>query len=62
MMVPGEGGPVIARNPSGEPLDIFDVTDRLAAEFTRIYVVDLDGIERDQAQLDFLQELARDSD
>lgn len=61
-MLPDEGGPTVALDTNGQPRDIFDVTDLLASRYSRIYVVDLDGIERDQAQLDFLQELARDSD
>ncbi len=62
VMVPGEEGPEIARNPNGGPLDIFDVADFLSGRYPRLYVVDLDGIEDNRPQLDFLQEIAREAD
>lgn len=58
--VPGESGPVVARSPAGAPYEIFDVVDALAARYPKLYVVDLDGIERGDPQLDYLQEIARD--
>ncbi len=61
-MVPGEDGPEIARASNGAPLDIFDVADFLSARYPRLYVVDLDGIEDNRPQLDFLQEIAREAD
>ena len=57
---PGEHGPVVADDPSGKPFDPFDVIDRLAQDHSLVYVVDLDGIERGDPQLDYVQELSRD--
>jgi uncharacterized protein related to proFAR isomerase len=62
VMAPGEEGPVEARLPDGSRPDLFDLTDYLSDRFRRLYVVDLDGIERDRPQLDYLQELTRDTD
>ncbi|MFI5417632.1 MAG: HisA/HisF-related TIM barrel protein [Candidatus Lutacidiplasmatales archaeon] len=62
VMLPGEDGPVIARDDEGKPLDPLDVTDRLNAKYSRLYVVDLDGIESDRPQLDYLQEISRDGE
>jgi hypothetical protein len=61
-MHPGADGPSIARSPTGHPVDLFDLTDYLADRFHRIYVIDLDGLERDVPQLDYLQEITRDTD
>ncbi len=61
-MIPGESGPVEARTPNGHRVDLFDFTDYLAAKYRRIYVVDLDGIEHNRPQLDYLQELTKDTD
>lgn len=58
--VPGPEGPVPARSESGETFDPFDVVDRLARDYAMLYLVDLDGIERGEPQLDYLQELSRD--
>lgn len=58
--LPGPTGPVPARNSDGEYYDPFDVVDFLARDYALLYVVDLDGIERADAQLDYLQELSRD--
>ncbi len=41
-------------------VDPFDVLDRLSSDYAMLYVVDLDGIEREDPQLDYLQELARE--
>ena len=59
IMVPGEGGPVVARDAGRSPYDLFDVSDRLMAEYRRLYLVDLDGVDQDRPQLDYLQEIAR---
>ncbi|HTT35954.1 MAG TPA: HisA/HisF-related TIM barrel protein [Thermoplasmata archaeon] len=59
VMAPGPDGPVVARTPTGDRYDVLDVTDQLAARFGRVYVVDLDGIEHDRPQLDYLQEISR---
>jgi phosphoribosylformimino-5-aminoimidazole carboxamide ribonucleotide (ProFAR) isomerase len=58
--LPGPEGPVPARTPSGARFDPFDVVDRLLPEYSLLYVVDLDGIDRADAQLDYLQEISRD--
>lgn len=57
---PGPEGPVVARSASGGPFDPFDVVDRLTPDHPLLYVVDLDGIERQDPQLDYVQELSRD--
>lgn len=59
--LPTEDGPVPARTSNGERYDPFEVVDGLSADFPLIYLVDLDGVERAEPQLDFLQELARDA-
>ncbi|MCI4317637.1 MAG: HisA/HisF-related TIM barrel protein [Thermoplasmata archaeon] len=59
VMLPAEGGPKVARSAGGQPLDVLDLADRLAAQYPRLYVVDLDGIEKEQPQLDYLQEISR---
>ncbi len=58
--VPGPNGPEVARARTGEPLDPFDVADRLARDYPLVYLVDLDGVGGGQPQLDYLQEIARD--
>jgi phosphoribosylformimino-5-aminoimidazole carboxamide ribonucleotide (ProFAR) isomerase len=58
---PSSEGPVVATMRNGEPFDLFEVTDRLSASYRMIYVVDLDGIEHNDPQLDYLQEIARES-
>jgi Histidine biosynthesis protein len=58
--LPGPDGPEPANSPSGTPFDPFDVVDRLAKEYSMLYVVDLDGIEHQEPQLDYLQEISRD--
>jgi hypothetical protein len=58
--LPGPEGPVRVRSRSGKELDPFDVIDRLRPDYTRLYLVDLDGIERGNPQLEYMQELSRD--
>ncbi len=58
-MVPGEQGPTVARTAEGEPIDPFDLVDRLPPK-SPLYVVDLNGVERGDPQVEYLQELARD--
>jgi hypothetical protein len=58
--VPGADGPVVAVSPDGPPFDPFDVVDRLAKDYPLVYVADLDGIEHQEPQLDYLQEISRD--
>ena len=60
--LPGPDGPVAVRSKAGPPLDPFDVIDRLSPQYDRLYLVDLDGIERGSPQLDYIQELSRDMD
>ncbi|HEV2316638.1 MAG TPA: HisA/HisF-related TIM barrel protein [Thermoplasmata archaeon] len=62
VMVPGADGPVLATTPEDRPIDLFDFTDYLADKFHRLYVVDLQGVEHGVAQLDYLQELTKDTD
>jgi len=57
---PGDDGPTVATRPDGSPFDPFDVLDRLRRDYTVVYLVDLDGIERQEPQLDFIQEFSRD--
>ncbi len=59
--LPSPDGPLVAHTPSGQTYDPFDVVDQLARDHPIIYVVDLDGIERGQPQLDYLQELTREA-
>lgn len=57
---PGDEGPQVALNAAGEPYDPFDVLDRLRRDYALVYMVDLDGIERQEPQLDYIQEFSRD--
>jgi len=59
--VPGPDGPVPARTSDGSTFDPFDVVDRLTESYPMVYLVDLDGLERGDPQLDYLQELARET-
>ncbi len=58
--VPGPEGPVVARTPGGSAFDPFDVVDRLSTDYSMLYLVDLDGVEHGDPQLDYLQEISRD--
>jgi hypothetical protein len=58
--LPGPEGPVVALDAQQAPLDPFDVVDRLTGTYRRLYLVDLDGIERGVPQLAYMQELSRD--
>lgn len=44
---------------AGKNVDPFEVADRLAAKYQRFCVVDLEGLRRNRAQLEYLQELSR---
>ena len=59
---PRRGGSRCGKDPRGRGVQIFDVVDSLAARFQRIYLVDLDGVEENEPQLDYLQEISRDVD
>jgi tRNA-dihydrouridine synthase len=58
--LPGPNGPEPARGPDARAFDPFDVVDRLAENYSMVYIVDLDAIEREDPQLDYLQEIARE--
>ncbi len=62
VVLPGPDGPVAARDPEGKLYDVLDVSDQLTERYGRLYLVDLDGIDHDQPQLDYLQEIARASE
>jgi uncharacterized protein related to proFAR isomerase len=62
IVIPGENGPTVARTPDGGRYDLFEVVDSLNERFGRIYLVDLDGVEDGDPQLDYLQEIARDTE
>jgi Histidine biosynthesis protein len=62
VMEPGADGPEEARTPNGAKVDLFDFADYLSDRFRRIYVIDLDGLDRNRPQLDYLQELTKDTD
>jgi phosphoribosylformimino-5-aminoimidazole carboxamide ribonucleotide (ProFAR) isomerase len=55
--VSGQFEPV--RDETGKEVDPFEVADRLVAKYQRFCVVDLEGLRRNRAQLDYLQELSR---
>jgi Histidine biosynthesis protein len=59
--LPAGDGPIPARTPEGDRYDPFDVVDRLSADYPLLYLVDLDGVDTGEPQLDFLQELTRDA-
>lgn len=50
----------MAVRPDGDAFDPFEVVDRLRRDYPLIYLVDLDGIERSDPQLDYIQEFSRD--
>ena len=62
VMRPGPEGPVEVRGPADQRVDLFDAVDRLTERYRRLYIVDLEGIEHDTPQLDYLQEITRDTD
>lgn len=62
VVLPGADGPEVARDAKGTPLELLDVADRLNAEYGQLYVIDLDGVERNRPQLDYLQEISREVD
>ena len=58
--LPGPNGPVPALRQSGGEFDVFDIIDRLSPNFPFLYFADLDGLEQNDPQLEFVQELSRD--
>ncbi len=61
-MLPGPDGPEAAADARGRLVDVFEVSDFLSERYRRLFIVDLDGIEHGNPQLDWLQELSRDTD
>jgi hypothetical protein len=61
-MEPGPEGARESRLPDGRGVDLFDFVDFLQEGFGRLYVVDLDGLDRNRPQLDYLQEITKDTD
>jgi hypothetical protein len=59
---PGPDGPAEIHGSTGAPIDAFDAFDRLTPTYRRIYIADLNGIQRGEPQLDLWQELAREAD
>jgi hypothetical protein len=59
---PGPNGPEDALTAAGTPPDPFDVIDRIVRDYSLLYLVDLDGTERSEPQLDYIQEFSRDID
>jgi hypothetical protein len=58
---PGPDGPIPSRTARGTDLDVFDVLDALTPAYRSVYLVDLDGIERNVPQLEYIQEVSRDT-
>lgn len=58
---PGPDGPVLATRSSGGPFDVFDVLDVLTPQYSQLYLVDLDGLERNDPQLEYIQEISRET-
>ncbi len=56
---PAPGGYVPLSSPGPDPVDVFDVTDRLFTKYHRLYLVDVNGKEGKDPQLDYLQEISR---
>ena len=57
---PGPDGPVPAVTSDGSAFDVFNVLDALTPQYPRVYLVDLDGVEHNDPQLEYLQEISRD--
>jgi hypothetical protein len=52
---------VLARSTTGADLDVFDVLDALAPLSRSVYLADLDGLERNDPQLEYIQEISRET-
>jgi hypothetical protein len=59
--VPGADGPVVAHRVDGTDYDVFDVLDTLAPDYPTVYLADLDGLERNDPQLEYIQEISRET-
>lgn len=62
ILSPSAEGPVPVLDASEHPLEVFEAFDRLTPVYRRIYIVDLDGVEGGEPQLDLWPELAREAD
>ncbi|MCI4341457.1 MAG: HisA/HisF-related TIM barrel protein [Thermoplasmata archaeon] len=62
VMVPSGDRLVAAVDARGRPLDLFETADRLTREHGRIYLHDLEGLRHGKAQLDYIQEIAREAE
>src|SRR5580658_3584069 len=62
VLQPGPDGPERIATASGGWLEAFDAFDRLVGNYRRIYVVDLEGVQKNEPQLDLWQELSREAD
>jgi imidazole glycerol phosphate synthase subunit HisF len=58
--LPGPDGPVRVLRQSGGEYDVFDILDRLSPTFPFLYFADLDGLEENDPQLEYIQELSRE--
>jgi hypothetical protein len=58
--LPGPDGPVRAFRESGGEFDVFDILDQLSPRFPFLYLADLDGIEQNDPQVEYVQELSRE--
>ena len=56
------GGYAPLRSEGDEIPDVFDITDRLFSAYRHIYLVDVNGKEGGDPQLDYLQEISRGQD
>jgi hypothetical protein len=58
--LPGPEGPIPARRQSGGEFDVFDILDELSPRFPFLYLADLDGLEENNPQVEYIQELSRE--
>jgi uncharacterized protein related to proFAR isomerase len=58
--LPGPDGPVAAFRASGGEFDVFDILDELSPRYPFLYLADLDGIEDNNPQVEYIQELSRE--
>jgi phosphoribosylformimino-5-aminoimidazole carboxamide ribonucleotide (ProFAR) isomerase len=58
--LPGPDGPVPALRGSGGEFDVFDILDQLSPRYSFLYLADLDGIEQNDPQVEYIQELSRE--
>ena len=58
--LPGPDGPVPALRASGGDFDVFDILDELSPNYPFLYLADLDGLEQNNPQVEYIQELSRE--